>query len=234
MSAALWDGFPYRFLKMGYSGWRRLDTAVQRLVAESAERQHFKCALCTKTNGLIIEHDHFSEEGLGHPYTVLNIRGLVCTRCNWHLNLYEKKEAGEYFGWDHAYCRISSSRYEEYVWAYERRVSPLIEELREQRMGSANYWRRRLLLQRFDSWFYDGEYSAWRERWAKEEALRIRTPEKAIEVFVACANFVIAERERDPDFKPPEKFLEVAKIMFSIVDEAMQKRAGLQANALTA
>lgn len=57
MSVGLWDKLPPGFLKIGFKRWRKLNHGVRRLVAELAESQNFKCALCSATRGLVIEHD---------------------------------------------------------------------------------------------------------------------------------------------------------------------------------
>lgn len=207
MRQSFWDTMPSGFLKIGFKSWSKLDPGVRRVVAELAESQKFKCALCTKTRNLVIDHDHEPEEGPGHPYTVFNIRGLVCERCNWHLMVYEKQEGGEHFGWENAYPCISSYEYETYDHIYRCRVSSLIEALLEQRMGSANYWHRKLVLQKFDMWFYDGERSEWRERWAQRQAWKIETPEQFIECLFALTRFFTAQMDKAADFVSPGEFI---------------------------
>jgi hypothetical protein len=53
-----WQKLPQRFLKMKYTSWGKLDYDVKQLVVELANSQRFKCALCSETDGLVIEHDH--------------------------------------------------------------------------------------------------------------------------------------------------------------------------------
>ena len=124
MSYELWQKLPKRFLKKKYQWWYNLDQDVKQLIVELANDQKFKCALCTRDRDLIVEHDHEPQEGPGYPYTIYNIRGLVCSRCNWHLMVYEKEESGEYLNWENASSYLSSSDYENYVYAYKCRVEP--------------------------------------------------------------------------------------------------------------
>jgi Recombination endonuclease VII len=229
MSIELWEKLPRRFLKMNYKTWIKLDHDVKRLVVELANSQRFKCALCLETHGLVIEHDHYPEEGPGHPYTLYNIRGLVCQRCNWHLMVYEKEESGEYLGWDNVSSDIQAVAYEDYSYAYECRVSPLLEALLEERMGSRNYWRRRHHLQKFDEWRYEGRYSARRERWMEREA--ISTPEQFIKVLISCMQFVIKHYKNDPNYQPPEKFIEVIGRVRPIIEKAIASRSATAADS---
>jgi hypothetical protein len=198
---------PSGFLKIGFNSWSKLDPGVRRVVAELAESQKFRCALCPATRNLVIDHDHEPEEGPGQPYTALNIRGLVCSRCNWHLMAYEKQESGEYFGWENAYPCISSYEYETYDHMYRCRVRPLIEAVLEQRMGSANYWRRDTILRKFDAWYIDRERSEWRERWKRSQAWKIETPEQFIECVGAVTKFFAQKLEKDPDYELPDEFI---------------------------
>jgi len=215
-----WDKLPSRFLKMSFRSWTRLDRDIQRLVCDLADRQEFKCALCSQSRGLVIDHDHGPEEGTGNTYTKYNVRGLVCGSCNWHLGFYECEINGGYFGWENASCRISDSEYEDYIYAYKCRVQPLVETLQEQIMGSANYWRRRRHHERFDEWYYEGARVAWRERLVEEKARTIDTPEQFFHVFTACTKFVAEQIKRDPDFRPPQKFVEVFFRVRSLVEYA--------------
>ena len=151
---------------------------------------------------------------------------MVCQRCNWHLRFYEKEQNGEYWGWEDASSYISGSRYESYIYVYECRVGPLNEAALEKRMGSWNYWRRRIFLQRFDAWYYDGEYSAWRECWQEYERWKIKTPEQFLKVLLACARFAMAQMEKDPDYQPPEKFMEVIAKVRPLIQQAIENRSG--------
>jgi hypothetical protein len=224
MSLAFWDTMPVGFLKMGYKSWRRLDSGVKHVVAELAESQKFRCALCSETRDLVIDHDHEPEEGPGHPYTAFNIRGLVCQGCNWHLIVYEKQESGDYFGWENADSRISNDKYESYDYVYRCRVRPLIEAKLEQRMGSANYWRRALTLQRFDAWYYDGEWSEWRDRWAKRQAWKIKTPEQFIERMQMIVKFYSEQIDKNPDFVLPDEFIKLVAKVRGLIQEALAIR----------
>jgi hypothetical protein len=215
-----WSELPSGFLKIGFGGWMRLDSDVQLIVCELAESQRFRCALCSRSRGLVIDHDHYPEEGTGATYTKYNVRGLLCTSCNWHLGFYECEASGGYFGWENASYRISSREYDDYVDTYQYRVSPLIEALREQRMGSANYWRMRRHHQKFDEWYYDGIVPTWRERLAEEKARTIDSPEKFFRVLKACAEFVVEQIKKDPNFRPPDKFVEVIRKVRNLIEEA--------------
>src|SRR5262245_41913153 len=79
------EELPEGFLKMKFKSWAKLPHEVRDVIVELANKQKFKCALCFRDRGLIVEHDHYPEEGPGHPITIYNIRGLVCSGCNWHL-----------------------------------------------------------------------------------------------------------------------------------------------------
>jgi hypothetical protein len=231
MSTRLWDQLPARCLKMGFERFARLDRAIQQLLYKLALKQRFKCALCSSTRGLVVEHDHEPEEGPSKPYTIYNVRGLVCGSCNWHLGFYECEARGGFFCWENASCRISDSEYESYIYLYRCRVGPLIEALQEQRMGSDNYWRMRRHHQRFDEWYYEGARCAWRDRLAEERARTIRTPEQFIRVFTACVNFVGEQIKKDPDFQPPEKFMKVFHQVRGLVEAARAGDHPLEAQA---
>jgi hypothetical protein len=138
-----WQKLPVGFLKMKFRGWCQYATETQRLIVELAERQKFQCAFCDQNHTLEIEHDHEPDHGPGHFYTVYNIRGLVCRGCNWHLMIYENDKRGEDRGFENVYSNVNDYEYEAYIYAYERRVSPLVEAQREKRLGTLNYIPRR-------------------------------------------------------------------------------------------
>jgi len=212
MSLSLWRELPDGLLRMKYPRWKRLPRDVQPLIVELAARQNFTCAFCKRARGLEVEHDHAPEEGAGDVYTIYNIRGLVCRSCNWHLGMHEAEQRGEYVTWENFDCKISDHDYGTYVCAYEHRVRPLIETLLEQRFGTLIYWRRRIVLQKFDDWKeWDEEYP-W--RWGFEEIKakrygRVRTPRQAILALSACMQFVLAEIKKNPNYEPPDAFFEL-------------------------
>jgi hypothetical protein len=118
-SFELWQELPTGFLKKGYRAWDRFDHDTQRTIVELAKTQKFKCAFafCSKDRGLIVEHDHETDDG-DRP-TINDIRGLTCQRCNWHLSIYEQERLGAYTGWDHVNCIIRRTAYDDYIYAYE-------------------------------------------------------------------------------------------------------------------
>jgi hypothetical protein len=222
MSFKLWQKLPEEFLKMKYGAWVRLDDDVKLLVVALANKQSFKCVYCSRKSSLVIEHDHDPEHGASDRYTIYNVRGLVCSRCNWHLMLYEKDERGEHRGWDHVDSYISSHEYENYVYAYECRTGPLLEELLEERLGSRNYWRRRIFLGKFDDWKYEGGEYPW--CWGFEEIKderygSIRTPAQFIRALSACVQFVSDELKKDPNFRPPESFFKIMVLVEPLMDK---------------
>ncbi len=223
MSLTLWKKLPHGFLKKGYSGWARLDHDVKTLIVELAEKQKFKCVHCPRERRLIIEHDHYPEQGTGDRYTVYNIRGLVCQRCNWHLMVYEKDLNGEYRGFDEASSYISDREYESYIYAYDCRVISLHEAMLEKKMGTLRYLRRRILLDKFDDWKEWGlGHYPW--HWGFDEIKdkkygKIRTPLQFFKTLTACVQFVKGELEKNPDYEPPEKFLEVMVRIKPMLDE---------------
>jgi hypothetical protein len=178
MTIDLWQRLPHGFLKKGYRAWDRFDHEMKKLIVELAEQQEFKCVFCSKEQNLIIEHDHEPDEGDGERFTIDNIRGLVCQRCNWHISLYERSEQGESTGWHHVDCRIHSGDYDDCIWAYECRIRRLYEEPLEKRCQ--NYWNRRLVLNKFKDWKegWEREYPwQWRFDEIKERRHgKIRTP----------------------------------------------------------
>jgi hypothetical protein len=224
MSDHLWDQLPAGFLKRTPRGWMRLDRDVRSLILQLARAQNFKCAFCSETKGLIVEHDHWPERGSGDKLTIYNVRGLACSGCNWHLGMYEADARGDYRAWDDAYIRISDRDFEPYAYAYECRIHALQEEELEQRLGTIAYWNRRLFLQKFDDWreWGRGRYP-WPSYFAeiKERRRRmIRTPEQFWSTFAACVKFVVEERSRNPDYEIPEQFTKLLVRMKPLLDEA--------------
>jgi hypothetical protein len=185
-----------------------------------------------------IEHDHWPERGSGDKLTIYNVRGLACTRCNWHLGMYEADARGDYRGWDDAFIHISERDFEPYAYAYECRILTLLEEELEQRLGPVNYWRRRLFLQKFDDWreWGRGRYP-WRSYFAEIKERRrwkIRTPEQFRQGLAAIFRFIVEQQRKDPDFKLPEPFFELLVRVKPLLDEAWplieERYRAIQAN----
>jgi hypothetical protein len=86
-------------------------------------------------------------------------------------------------------------------------------------MGSQNYWRRRICLEKFDAWYYDGQRSEWRERWRKNQQSKITSPEEFFEALLALTNFVLSQREKDPNYRPPRQFMEIVARVRPILHE---------------
>ena len=209
---SLWDELPEGLLRKERRGWSRLDYDVRRLIVELARNQRYKCAHCSENRNLIIEHDHYPEHGPGDKCTIYNIRGLVCGPCNWHIGMHEAEERGEYPNWPDRFPRVSEREYESYIYRYECRVHPLLEAMRERRMGSLNYWRSKTFLAKFDSWKEWGGKYPW--HWGFEEIKdkkygRIRTPKQFLGALYACSQYVLEQLRKDPDYEPPEAFLKV-------------------------
>ncbi len=75
------------------------------------------------------------------------------------------------------------------------------------------------MLDKFDDW-KDGWHGDYPWEWHFEEIKekrhgKIRTPAQFIKIFTACAKFVAAEFEKDPNYEPPD---EVAKFIFFAKD----------------
>lgn len=218
MSLRLWSKLPEGFLKMGLRTWNTLDYDVRSLIVRLAIEQGFKCALCTKTRKLEVEHDHCPDYGPGHKYTVYNVRGLVCRRCNWHLMVYEKDLHGEYRGFDEVSSWFSDRDWEEYVYPYECRVIELNEIALQEKMGTIKYLRRRIFLDKFDEWREWGpaRKSTYPWYWAFDEIKNqkygdVRTPKqflRMMKVTVKYLNHLNAELEKNPDLEIPERHLE--------------------------
>lgn len=223
MSDSLWYQLPVGFLKKKAKGWMRLDADVRELIVELARAQDFKCAFCDTTKNLIVEHDHWPERGSGDRLTVFNIRGLVCSRCNWHLGMYEADARGDYRGWEDAYIYISEREFEPYAYAYDCRVLTLIDQELEQRLGPRIYWRRRLALQKFDdrrewrNWHYS--YRSYFAEIKKRRRLIIRTPEQFWTRLAAYTRFIFEETRKNPGFEIPEQFLSIAALVLPILEE---------------
>jgi hypothetical protein len=213
MSLTLWNKLPSGFLKKRFMAWDRLDAGVKRLIVKLAEEQKFKCVHCPRERNLIIEHDHYPEFGPGDKLTVFNVRGLVCQRCNWHLMVYEKDLNGEDRGFYDVYSYVSDHEWESYIYAYDCRVIGLHETRLEEQMGGAKYWRRRLLLDRFDDWKEFGarkRHYPW--HWGFDEIKErkrtmIRTPEQFLKVLAAILEYLKTQIARDPDWRPPEEMM---------------------------
>ena len=222
MTDDLWGQLPAGFLKKSEKGWMRLDQDVRQLVVELARSQKFKCAFCDRTKGLVIEHDHWPERGSGDKLTIYNVRGLACTRCNWHLGMHEADARGDYRGWDDAYISISERDFEPYAYAYECRILALFEDELEQRLGPLNYWRRRLFLQKVEDFREWGGRSLWRSHFTelkKHQQWKIRTPEQFWNTLAACMRFVVEETRKNPDFEIPEQFMRLLVRVKPILDE---------------
>jgi hypothetical protein len=232
MSLRLWRTLPDGFLRMSYRRWEKLGPDVQALIVELAQAQNFHCAHCSKTHGLVIEHDHEPEEGPGgqNCYTIYNVRGLACSRCNFHLSLYERGERGEETGWDHVFCILSEPDYYRYIESYESRVRPLLEQLREGRMGSLNHWRRRLMVDEFDDWKEWGGAYPWQWGFGEIKDKRQGPIRNATQFFVtlaACVKFVADEIERDPNYEPPDEFVTLVVKLRPVLDEIRAKIPGM-------
>lgn len=212
MSDHLWRKLPEGFLKKSAKGWMRLDHDVRLLVAELARAQSFKCAFCRETKKLVIDHNHYPLHGRSDKFTVYNVRGLVCSRCNWHIGMYEADERGDYRGWDDAYIRISEQELYPYGQAYDHRVLSLIEREIECQLGPLNYSRRCLFLQKFDDWREWGGRYPWRSYFAEikqRHRSKIRTPKQFLKSLAAIARFVIDQKQKNPGYEPPPQFIEL-------------------------
>lgn len=204
---------PTDFLKMSDQSWRRLPTNFQQVILQLAQKQNFKCAFCDTSRNLILEHDHSPDFGDGTKANIFNTRGLACHRCNIHIEKFEADERGDYRHIEYV-CRISDSSYYKYIFDYQCRVAPLIEEAEIAWMGARNYHRRWQVRRKFDDWTeWDGKKrSTYPWRWGFDEIKekkygRIRTPKQAAQTLIALMRFVLDEFKKNPDYKPPEQFL---------------------------
>jgi hypothetical protein len=200
MSADLWQRLPERFLKMGYPRFLKHDGEVRQLIVDLAEAQKFKCAICReRSKNLVVDHDHYPEDGPGDRITVFNIRGLVCSACNWDLGFYEKEERGEAFGWENVECKLSTDKL---------RIDRVREALLEQKVP--NYWHRRIVLDRFDRWYYGWERPPkWYRDYKEQQSRKIETPEDFFRLLTEVIKFIKGEMEKDPNYIPPKEFLEM-------------------------
>jgi hypothetical protein len=132
----------------------------------------------------------------------------VCQGCNWDLGFYETEERGGDFGWENVSCKLSSQDYETYIYVYECRADALREALLEKRIP--NYWHRRLILDRFDDWYYEGgRPPLWYRRYKEQESRKIEAPEDFIRGLTAIVQFINEQIKKDPNFEPPEEFFKL-------------------------
>jgi hypothetical protein len=118
------------------------------------------------------------------------------------------EERGEWHPWENVYPRISRQRYEDYIYAYECRLHRQREEFLEK--TCPNYWARRITLSKFDEWKEWGNPYPW--HWGFEEIRarrhgKIRTPRQFLRSLVACMQFVVEEKQRNPGWELPEAFI---------------------------
>jgi hypothetical protein len=230
-----WNDLPGGFLRLGFNRWLRFDPELRDLIVKLARDQHFRCALCSTNCDLIVEHDHYPYIGEGERPTVYNTRGLVCNRCNRHIDFYEQRERGD-GGWDHVNICFSDHHYGAYILAYDCRVLALWEDDLEKRLGY-RYWRRRQFVDKFYEWRKGWIEYPWksyfqeiriRKKWAKNPVLFFET-------IIACIKFVLAEKEKNADYQPPDDFIRVAfqikpfiEQLRPIVEARLEERALLQ------
>jgi hypothetical protein len=220
-SFELWQKLPTGFLKRKYRGWCQLDYDLQCLIVALAEKQRFKCALCSQTKGLEIEHDHDPEFGPGDQRTIYNIRGLACRKCNWLIMMFEAEERGEYVHWENLSFKLDDSRYWSYIDSYETRSYPLIQAALKAKLGGWNYWRRRILLSKFDGWKEWPHDYPW--HWGFEEIKekrhgKIRTAGQFLKALVACVKFLADKVREDPDYRHSAEFLRCMAQLEPIMD----------------
>lgn len=224
MSIELWDKLPYRFVKIGHRRWCKLEHEVRLLIFDLATRQKFKCALCDEDRDLIIEHDHDPEIGSGgKKLTIYNIRGLVCSHCNRHLWIYEADARGDDRGWynidssDH-----SADAYDDYIYYYDCRIDALRDKLLREQLPSRSYWRRKFVMNRLEEWEEWGADYPW--YWGFDEIKDkkygpIRTPRHFINTLGAVLRFYAEETKKNPDFEPPDSFIQLMVRLKPIFDE---------------
>ena len=230
MSFELWGKLPDQFLRMKFPRWLKQSREVQELIVDLAKKQKFKCAICNvRTRKLVVDHDHDPEEGPSDSYTIYNIRGLVCQGCNWDLGFYEKETRGEAFGWGNVDCKLSEQDYERYIYAYECRTGGLREASLEKRLP--NYWHRRIVLERFDIWYYEGgKEPRWYQKYKAERRKIIETPEDAVEHLAAIFQFVTDQWKANPNYKPPKEFWDLFIRIRPLLEKALNEQANAHSN----
>jgi Recombination endonuclease VII len=214
-----WNDLPQGFLRLGFNRWLRFEP-LRDLIVKQARKQNFRCALCSTDRRLIVEHDHDPHIGEWERPTIYNTRGLVCERCNRHIDFYEQRERGDY-GWHHVNICFSDSEYDDYIYAYEMRVLALWENDLQKRLGH-RYWRRRIFVDKFYDW-YEGRWYEypWKSYFNEIRILRRWTqhPEELFKTLLACMKFVAAEIEKNPNYQPPSDFIKVMFRIKPIIDE---------------
>lgn len=216
MDWSLWEQLPPGFLKLKYSRWRSLSYDLKVLIVELAKKQNFRCVLCSRDKGLILEHDHYPEQGVGRYQTIYNLRGLACHSCNIHLSAYENPDFAIFDSF------ISDGDYETYIYQYDLRLIALHEEERKRTMKPLNYWRRRNLLQKFDDWKNWGFGSTFGNR-TKKFRPKIKSSEDFWRVLFAMFKYVTEQMKADPNYIPPEDFRRIAELVRPILDEVLKE-----------
>lgn len=225
MTFRRWNKLPPGFLEMKFDGFKKYKPEAQSLIVELARLQGFKCALCDEKRNLIVEHDHTED---GHNKTIYNIRGLACRSCNRQLRLFEKERDAEIWLFENAICRLTDSQYDNYTYEFECRVAPLIEEREIERMGAANYFRRKFFLWKFDDWNEIRTRYPWKWGFEEIKARRhgaIRTPKQFFRTLLACASFVKEQMEHDPNYIVPDTFIKIMIKAKPLVDKLLATEA---------
>jgi hypothetical protein len=225
MSLFEWKPIPDGLLRMSWARFATLPYQVQCLISELAEQQGYKCALCPAKRKLVVEHDHDPHHGPSDKYSLYNIRGLVCQRCNWHLMIYEKDLNGEYRGFDDVYSNVSDGEWESYIYAYDCRVTWLLEERLKEKMGVLKYWDRKLFIDKFDDWNeFGGRKRDYPWRWCFDEIkgqkrAAIRTPEQFFKALAAFGQYLKNEMAKKSDWEPPDEVLTALFRLKPFLDE---------------
>jgi hypothetical protein len=228
MRVGEWKPIPDGLLRMRKTptALGRLNYDVQVLISHIAEEQGHKCAFCDANKGLEIDHEHDPElnpEQSRDIYTIYNVRGLVCHRHNIQLMMYECDQKGLTRALSEATSLLSDSEYESYIYRYDIRAEALYEEYLESVVP--NYWRRRLFLDKFDSWRYRGLCREYPWHWGFDEIKdqkygKVRTPRQFFGGLLACLQFVKSELEKNPNFEIPEQFIKLLVLLKPFLDEA--------------